>query len=323
MEQSRFARYAWGVLGLNLLVVLWGAFVRATGSGAGCGRHWPLCNGEVVPRSAQLETVIELTHRLTSGLALVAVAVMLVWAFRAYPSGHAVRLGATLSLVFIVVEALLGAGLVLLELVAMNESVARAWWMVAHLLNTFILVAVLALTAWWASGGRPVRLRGAGTVGWAMAAALVAFLAVGATGAIAALGDTLFPAESLAQGVRDSFSPDSHPLIRLRKLHPILAIAAGAVAVLASRFVARRRPSAATRRAAATVTALYALQITAGAVNVVLLAPIWLQLLHLLLADLLWIALVLLGASALALPSRASQRSAPAPPAVDPDPARA
>jgi cytochrome c oxidase assembly protein subunit 15 len=321
MEKTRFAAYAWGVLGLNLIVVLWGAFVRATGSGAGCGRHWPLCNGEVVPRSAKLETVIELTHRLTSGLALVAVLVMLVWAFRAYSRGHAVRLGATLSLVFIVVEALLGAGLVLLELVAMNDSVARAYWMVAHLLNTFILLGVLALTAWWASGSPAVRLRGAGTVGWALAGAIVGFLAVGATGAIAALGDTLFPAESLAQGLRDSFSPESHPLIRLRKLHPILAIAAGAATVLAARFVARRRPSTPTHRTAAAVSALFALQILAGAVNVVLLAPVWLQLLHLLLADLLWIALVLLTASALAVPSPSRQRSASAPPA--PDPARA
>lgn len=302
MLNIRFSRYAWGVLGLNLLVILWGAYVRATGSGAGCGRHWPLCNGEVVPRSPQLETVIELTHRVTSGFALAAVVVMLVWAFRSYPAGHRVRLGATLSLVFIVVEALIGAGLVLLELVAMNESAARAYWMVAHLLNTFILLAVLTLTAWWASGGAAVRLRGAGAAGWAVASAMVGVLVVAATGAIAALGDTLFPSQSLAQGLRDSFSPESHLLVRLRKLHPLLAIAAGAAAVLAARALTRARPAIATRRAAAVVTGVYALQLVAGTLNVVLLAPVWLQLLHLLLADLLWIALVLLAASALAAP---------------------
>lgn len=300
MQNKPFARYAWAVLGYNLFVVLWGAYVRATGSGAGCGRHWPLCNGEVVPRSAQAETVIELGHRLTSGLALLAVVGMLVWAFRAYPRGHRVRTGAVLSLVFIVVEALVGAGLVLLELVAENASVARAYWMIAHLLNTFILVGVLTVTAWWASGGSAVRLRGSGAAGWALAAAMVGVLLVGATGAVAALGDTLFPAESLGQGLRDSFSRDSHPLVRLRKIHPMGAVLIGAIVVGAARFLARARPTDSTERLAGAVTAIYAAQLVAGAANVALLAPVWLQLVHLLLADLLWIALVLLGAAALA-----------------------
>lgn len=300
MQNKPFARYAWAVLGYNLFVVLWGAYVRATGSGAGCGRHWPLCNGEVVPRSAQAETVIELGHRLTSGLALLAVVGMLVWAFRAYPRGHRVRTGAVLSLVFIVVEALVGAGLVLLELVAENASVARAYWMIAHLLNTFILVGVLTVTAWWASGGSAVRLRRSGAAGWALAAAMVGVLLVGATGAVAALGDTLFPAESLGQGLRDSFSRDSHPLVRLRKIHPMGAVLIGAIVVGAARFLARARPTDSTERLAGAVTAIYAAQLVAGAANVALLAPVWLQLVHLLLADLLWIALVLLGAAALA-----------------------
>lgn len=314
MARKRFAAFAWGVLGLNLGVVLWGAYVRATGSGAGCGRHWPLCNGEVVPRSAGIETLVELTHRVTSGLALVAVLAMAVWAYRIFPPRHRVRFAATLSLVFIVIEALIGAGLVLLELVAENQSLARAYWMVAHLLNTFILIGVLALTAWWASGGPPVRLREAGGPARLLALALAAVLAVGVTGAIAALGDTLFPADTLAQGLRDSFSPESHPLVRLRKLHPLLAVIAGAAVVAVARTVARSRPSPATRRLAAAVAALYVTQLVAGAVNVALLAPVWLQLVHLLLADLLWIALVLLSARALASPAP----RAPAPPHAAP-----
>jgi heme A synthase len=303
MIHHRFAAFARGVLALNLVVILWGAFVRATGSGAGCGRHWPLCNGDVVPRAPAVETLVELTHRLTSGLALLAVLGMVVWAFRAYPRAHRVRGAALLSLVFILAEALIGAGLVLLELVADNDSVARAYWMVGHLLNTFVLVAVLTLTAWYASGGPAVRVRGAGPLAWAIVAAMLAFLAVGATGAIAALGDTLFPSASLAQGLRDSFSDQSHPLIRLRKIHPLLAIATGAGIVALGRFASRIRPSPTVRRAALFLGALYGAQLVVGLANVAMLAPVTLQLVHLLLADLVWIALVVLAAAALAEPA--------------------
>ncbi len=301
-KPGRFAPYAWGVLAYNLLVVLWGAFVRASGSGAGCGSHWPLCNGEVVPRAAELETLVEFTHRITSGLALLSVAALLVWAIRAYPAGHRVRLGAKLSMGFMILEALVGAGLVLLELVAENASMARAYWMIAHLINTFLLIGSIALTAWWTSEGPPVRREGRGGLRLALGAGVVGMLAVGASGAIAALGDTLFPSSSLAEGLRLSFSADAHPLLQLRKLHPLLAVLVGAYLVGVARWAARLRPSAATRRLSALVLALYGTQLLAGAVNVILLAPLWLQLFHLLLADLVWLSFVLLAASALAVP---------------------
>ncbi|HYE73361.1 MAG TPA: COX15/CtaA family protein, partial [Blastocatellia bacterium] len=136
MKLSRFSIYAWSVVAYNIAVIIWGAFVRATGSGAGCGRHWPLCNGEVIPRSAQLETIIEFIHRTTSGLAGILVIILLIWAFRKFPKGHLVRWAATFSLIFIITEGLVGAGLVLLRLVAGNQSVARAFWASAHLTNT-------------------------------------------------------------------------------------------------------------------------------------------------------------------------------------------
>lgn len=314
MNGSRFPSFAWGVLGYNLLVVLWGAFVRATGSGAGCGSHWPLCNGAVVPRAAQVETLIEFTHRLTSGIALLAVVGLLVWAARSYPRGHHVRLGAALSMGFMVLEALLGAGLVLFGLVDDNASMARAFAMVAHLVNTFLLIGSLALTAWWASGGAPVRLRGQGVAGALLAVSLLGLLLTGASGAIAALGDTLFPARSLAEGLRADFSLTAHLLLRLRVLHPLIAIAAGLYTLFAVRMVQRLRPGAATRRAAALVSLMVLIQLAAGTINVALLAPVWMQLVHLLLADLLWIATLLFAAAALADASRksaaASDRSA-------------
>src|SRR5690242_7259905 len=163
-SQRAFARYAWGVLAYNVATVLWGAYVRATGSGAGCGNHWPLCNGEMMPRAAKIETLIEFTHRASSGVALLAVVGLLIWAFRAFPRGHMVRTGAVLASVFIVTEALIGASLVLLEHVAGNKSLGRAWSLSLHLINTFTLLAVLALTAWWASGGKPIQLRHRGRI---------------------------------------------------------------------------------------------------------------------------------------------------------------
>jgi cytochrome c oxidase assembly protein subunit 15 len=300
MKQSRLATFAWGTLALNLGVILWGAYVRATGSGAGCGSHWPLCNGEVLPRSPGLETVIEFTHRLTSGLALLAVIGMWIWSRRLYPAGHLVRKGATLSLVFIIIEALLGAGLVLFELVADDDSMMRAFSMVAHLLNTFVLIAVLSLTAWWASGHADPLTRGPRGALPILAAAAAAVLFVGATGAIAALGDTLFPSASLEEGLRNSFSSDSHPLIQLRKYHPLAAILTGAGVVAAARYLSRATRDATTARLGRLLMGIYVAQIIAGTVNIILLAPVAMQLLHLLLADLLWITLVLFGASALA-----------------------
>ncbi len=142
---DRLARYSWTILLYNLGVIAWGAYVRATGSGAGCGSHWPLCNGQVVPREAELATVIEFSHRITSGFALISVIVLFIWTRRVAPVGHPTRGAAAASLAFMISEALLGAGLVLFELVAGNTSLFRAGMAAAHLLNTFALVASMTL----------------------------------------------------------------------------------------------------------------------------------------------------------------------------------
>ena len=308
MKLNRFAVYAWGVLVYNLLVIMWGAYVRATGSGAGCGQHWPLCNGAVVPRAEQVETMIEFSHRLSSGLALIAVIVLLVWAFRAFPQGHPVRLGASFSMLLIIAEALVGAGLVLFELVADNASMARAIAMAVHLMNTFLLLGALTLTAWWGSGGRPLRLRGQGAVVWVLGLGFVGMMILGASGGVAALGDTLFPATSLADGIREELSPTAHLLIRLRLLHPLIAVMVGVYLVLAGAICNALRPDPFTKRMSRILTVLYLIQLGVGAVNVILLAPVWLQLVHLLLSDLIWITLVLLTSSVLAEPALVESR---------------
>lgn len=293
--QSRYARYAWIVLAYTVGVVLWGAYVRASGAGAGCGRHWPRCNGVVIPRSPSAETLIEYTHRATSGIAFLAVVALLWMAFRRFPSRHPVRTGAIGSMVLMITEAGVGAGLVLLALVAGNSSMARAGMMAIHLANTFLLLAALALTAWWASGGRPVRVRGQSLAGFLALAPIGLVLLVGITGAVTALGDTLFPKTSVG------LSSGAHFLERLRIVHPLLAIATAGFALFAASRLRILRPGRRTARLSSVVSMLLVIQLLVGVFNVALLAPVGMQIIHLLVADAVWIALVLLAASALAV----------------------
>lgn len=315
MKQSQFARYAWGVLGLNILVILWGAYVRATGSGAGCGSHWPLCNGEVIPRAEQVETMVEFAHRITSGLALIAVLVLFMWGRRLYARGAPVRRGVNLSLFFIITEALVGAGLVLFGWTANDDSIGRAVSIVVHLVNTFLLLASLSLTAWWAADYPPGRSADLhvqrGSLRWLVLLGLAGVVLMGASGALTALGDTLFPVGSLAEGLNRDFSPTAHFLERLRVLHPVVAVLVSAYLIALAYFHDFRQYNERAGRLARILMGLLVLQLTAGLVNVLLLAPVWMQIVHLLLADSVWIALVLLSAAALFAPVREQERIQP------------
>jgi len=295
--QRSVARLAWGVLAFNIVVILWGAWVRLSGSGAGCGSHWPLCDGEVIPTAPSVEKAIEFTHRATSGLALVAVAALALRARRNFDRGSAVRRFAAWALGFVLVEALLGAGLVLFELVGDDDSLARAVVMPLHLVNTLLLLGALVLTARTAGGAAAPRLAGHGRAATPWLAVLTLFALSGATGAVAALGDTLFPAISLSEALEHDFSPAAHALIRFRAAHPAAAIVAAAGLLWLVWRTPESQPGYSWRRAAG---ALALAQLVVGVVNVALLAPAWLQLAHLLLADLIWIATVVAASATLA-----------------------
>jgi cytochrome c oxidase assembly protein subunit 15 len=309
-----FTRFAWSVLVVNLAVVAWGAFVRATGSGAGCGRHWPMCNGEIVPRTGAVETAIEFAHRASSGVALVLVAVLAAWAFREFPRRHPVRPAAVAALALMLAEALLGAGLVLFGWVAKDASAARGWVMALHLTNTFLLLAALALAAEWSARPGGLAASGRSATALALTASLATVLLAGVSGAIAALGDTLFPATSFAAGLRDELHGEAHLLLRLRLVHPFAAIAAGAALLAMARLALRVRPDDRVRQLAVALVGLVAVELAVGVVNVLLLAPVLLQIVHLVLADLLWLTLVLLAAATLA-PGEAVERRGVAVPA--------
>jgi heme A synthase len=293
---NRFAKFSWGVLGWNMLVILWGALVRATGSGAGCGNHWPTCNGEIIPTPQRIQTEIEFTHRMMSGVALIAVLILLIWGLRKFPKGSQQRVGFIGAAVFILLEALLGAGLVLFNLVGTNQSVFRAVAISLHLLNTFFLLAFLSLNAWWASGGKPVSLKNQGSRLVLFAIGLGGVAIIGMSGAITALGDTLFPSTSLAQTMAEQSAPGAHFLIQLRIYHPIIAIMVGLYSLYLVRYLFNHFNGPVGKRLCLQVGILIGIQWTAGMTNVILLAPVWMQIIHLFLADSVWISYILLAA---------------------------
>jgi heme A synthase len=298
--RDSLARFAWFVVLYNVAVIVWGAYVRATGSGAGCGSHWPLCNGEFLPTTPQTQTVIEFTHRVTSGVSLVLVAVLLIWCWRRTAKGDWLRYSAVAAAVLLFNEALLGALLVLFDHVgSLDRSRAHALFLCLHFGNTLLLLAALALTANWLSN----RDRRFGVVQrpyqtLATALGLVSVMVIGMTGSLASLGDTLFPADSLRHAVLEDFSSSSHILLRLRILHPIAAVI-GSFYVLWLVYTCWRKRERSLWTAPLTVA--LAGQIALGAMNVMLLAPVWLQMTHLLVAEIFWILLVLASADHLSV----------------------
>lgn len=291
--RRNFARFAWIVLAYNLAVILWGAYVRASFSGDGCGAHWPTCAGQFLPTQMGTPKLIEFTHRMMTSLDSLATICLVIWAFLAFPKKHAVRRYAVLATIFLLIEALLGAGLVLFRYVAHDLSAGRAWYLSLHLTNTMLLMAAYTLTAWLASHEQSainlwnisVKLR----------IAVLTTFAVSITGAIAALGDTLFPTTSLANGVAQDFAVGSSILLRLRLLHPAVAILSAVYLLWAAVGAMQgRSENNPLRKAGARVAFMVMVQVLAGFANIYLLAPIWMQLLHLLLGDLVWITVVLL-----------------------------
>jgi len=299
-------RFAWGVLAYFIAVILWGTLVRATGSGAGCGNHWPLCNGTVMQHSPTVNTMIEFTHRLTSGLSFFFVVGLLAWTFAGTGRGHLARAAAVASVAFTLIEATLGALLVKLGLTAQSQSPLRPAYLALHLTNTLLLVAALTLTAHLlgrAKGYLRGTIRLAAPFGAVATVAVV--MIVGVTGSLAALGDTLFPASSLGLALAQDFSSTSGWLVRWRWTHPTVAFLASIFLIWLLVRAAQRSTVWDNRRLSALVLLLLAAVYTLGVLDVFLLAPLWVQVTHLLAADTLWVALVVLTARLTLLPREA------------------
>jgi heme A synthase len=293
----RIARFAWFTLAFNVGVILMGALVRSTGSGAGCGPSWPTCQGEVIP---ELEgaTTIEFAHRAASGIALLLVITLAVLVWRQVPAGQSARRGAALSVLSIAGEALIGAMIVLAEWVGDDASIARVFAVPLHLVNTLFLLAALTLTAFWLSGGRRLSVSSHPTMWRWVLVGGIAIVLLAATGAVTALADTLFPKDGPGLGGSD----EEHFLSDLRMIHPFLAILAASIGWWAS-----GRVDAPRSKAAKALPALVGAMIVTGSLNILLGVPVWMQLVHLLFADTLWIAYVLASAQALQVPVGVNQ----------------
>jgi heme a synthase len=290
-RMSLVARFAWTALYWNLAVVLWGAYVRATGSGAGCGNKWPLCDGDVVGASANGQTIVEFTHRITSVISLLMVTGLVVWCWRVTKKGDWVRYSVVLAAVFLANEALLGAALVLLKHVGSDQSVGRILFLGLHFGNTLLLLATLSLTALWLSNGSrsPTLISKWQEVG-SIGLGLLATMMTGITGAVAALSDTLFPATSLPAALAQEFSSGTPILLHVRLLHPAVATVA-ACYILWVIWKVSTRQNRFSQSAIALIVLLF-VQVSVGMTNVLFLTPVWLQIAHLFIADVLWILLV-------------------------------
>jgi len=292
-------RYAWFVVVYSVLVVLWGVVVRATGSGNGCGDHWPLCNGQVFPIHPRLATVIEYTHRMMSGPSEVPLVVLLlVWVFRGTVERHLARSFAIAGLVLTLTEGLLGALLVKLGLTAMSTSPWRPPMLALHLSNTLLLLGSLALTAHFL-GRRTATVRGSVQFKHKLPAimGLIAAMVIGVTGSLAALGDTLFPSASLRSALAADFSSSAEWLVRLRILHPASAVVAGAFILWLLWRAVFVSGDGEHRRLGLWLAGLLGCQFLLGGLDVLLRAPVWMQVLHLAGADAFWCVLVALTIS--------------------------
>ncbi|MEP6946286.1 MAG: COX15/CtaA family protein [Acidobacteriota bacterium] len=300
---SGFAKFTWFALAFNVLVIIWGVFLRASKSGDGCGEHWLTCNGELIPSAPQFKTVIEYSHRMTTAidglvmLVLVIVAAAIWYRSRSRQSRH-VLYAAAGSLFFVITEGAVGAGLVLTGNTAVAVTDVRPFWAMGHLVNTFILLVFLTMTAWLASRERFV-LRWPHTktlvligIGFAM------LLLVGMSGTLAALSNMLFPSTSIADGIAKDFSSSSNVIIRLRLSHPILSVLTAVYLIFLAGWL-KSRAGKGTSAAwwASVLSVLLVGQVIFGAATLLTFGPIIMQLGHLFLADSVWITFVLLTAN--------------------------
>jgi cytochrome c oxidase assembly protein subunit 15 len=298
---TRFQKWTQILVIYTIVVILWGAWVRISHSGDGCGDTWPLCHGQMIPAAQQNKTWVEYAHRLMSGLFGFLVLGLFFWARRVFPKGSMARRWAALSLFFTITEALLGAKLVLFKLVTDNDTPYRAFVMGLHLVNSLMLTGSLALTAdlssarewkrklsspWTFEGLKPKRIS---------SGLMISFLLIAITGAIAALASTLFPSHSLLEGLQADWDESSHYLIRLRGLHPLFGLLfGGSMALTAWLSIQLQKPEEIELKKRSRFLAVaIGCGIAAGLATLFLLSPVWLKLTHLALAHTIWICLAL------------------------------
>jgi protoheme IX farnesyltransferase len=297
MKTDRFAKFAWFVLLYNLAAVAWGVFVRASKSGDGCGTSWPLCDGASLPLNGDFARIVEASHRITTSLVGLWAIILVVWAFKKFPKGHLARFASVGFLFMTGVEGLIGKALVANRLVVMNDSALRAGYMAGHVVSTFLLLGFSVLLIKAATMHRPIQLKGQRAVGWILGIAAFGLIFLAVSGAISALGHQLKPVDNVLQA---ALNPATFWMVRIQPLHPLIAISIGLYLLLAGGLIQHLRPDEKVRRAVRWMVGLYGVQLALGAMNIWFSAPIPMQMTHLVMADINWISLVVLGACAMA-----------------------
>ena len=271
-----------GIL-LSILSILAGAFVRATGSGDGCGSTWPTCKGKVIPQLSDTSEVIEFSHRSISGILLIVTLIIFIKS-RNISKGSIIRTTVNFLTFFVVFEAAIGAVIVLYEWVGLNSSLPRIIAVPIHLVNTFGLLACYAILY-------KVLLNNFQNIRklWDRRFIFIAFLFLlsGATGSITALSDVLFPSASFYEGLIEDFDRTSELLTRLRILHPIVATGLSAVLIIESRTIQKDY-----KINVKFLQFLVIIAVTLGLLNVLSNIVILLSIFHLAIADLLWITYI-------------------------------
>ena len=265
---------------LSILSILAGAFVRATGSGDGCGSTWPTCKGKIIPQLSDTSEIIEFSHRSISGILLI-VTLIIFTKSRNMSKGSITRTTVNFLTFFVVFEAAIGAVIVLYEWVGLNSSLPRIVAVPIHLVNTFGLLACYAILY-------KVLLNNFKNIKqlWDRRFVFVAFLFLlsGATGSITALADVLFPSASFYEGLMEDFDRTSELLTRLRILHPIVATGLSAALIIESRNIQKDY-----KIDVKFLQLLVIVAVTLGVLNVLSNIVLLLSIFHLAIADLLWI----------------------------------
>ena len=290
-NRSQYKQFAFGLLVYTILVIIWGAWVRISHSGDGCGDTWPLCHGQLIPEAQRGKTWVEYGHRLMSGIYGWVVLYFYWVARKLYPKDHFARKAALATLIFMITEALLGAKLVLFKLVTTNDTPYRAFVMGLHQLNSFMLTGAVALTFAGANANDTLpaptqAFRRFKYLPWVI-------VVLGITGAWAALSNSLFPTDNLFEGFLADFNTESHFLIRLRGLHPVLAVlGAGSLALFFWTKAQTADENPALQKKSLHMSLILIFGIFFGMATLFLHAPTWMKITHLTLAHAIWVILL-------------------------------
>ena len=275
--------YAKAGLLLSIASILAGAFVRATGSGDGCGATWPTCKGKIIPALSDTSELIEFSHRSVSGVLLV-VTLIIFAKTRKFQKDSLVRIVTNYLTFFVIFEALIGAVIVIFEWVGLNSSLPRIIAVPIHLVNTFGLLGSYAILYKILQDDLQ-NIKNMFNKNFLLISSL--FLLSGATGSITALADVLFPSASFVEGFLADFDRTSEVLTRLRILHPIISSTLSIVLYVYATGI-RKKYNVKVK----TLQTLILIAVFLGVINVLSNIVLPLSILHLAIADFLWISYI-------------------------------